>query len=171
MRDCYISAAGNIRPEENILEALLQLQELFPIRAISGFYRTAAIGRPEQPDYLNGVVSILYDGDPKRLKFEMLRPIEAALGRQRSGDSYAARPVDLDILLCGDLVMDDPELQLPDPDILQRPFLAAGLLELNADLVIPGTALTLKTLITKEQLESLERDTPFTKTLHERLSI
>jgi 7,8-dihydro-6-hydroxymethylpterin-pyrophosphokinase len=71
------------------------------------------------------------------LKFEVLRRIEAALGRRRGPDKYAPRPIDLDLLLYGDSVVEEPDLVLPDPDLRTRPFLAAALQELAPGLIEP----------------------------------
>lgn len=168
MRRCYISVGGNIRPEEAIPQALDMLHGVCPIHAVSTFYRTAALDRPEQPPYLNGVALILYDGHPGLLKRDILRPIEAALGRVRTVDPYAARPVDLDVILCGTLVVDESGLRLPDPDIRARVFLVAGLMELEPELILPGTALPIKDLFTQEQRDALMPDMPFTTAIKER---
>lgn len=109
-----------------------------------------------------------YSGDPRSLKFHVLRPIEDALGRVRTNDSYAARPIDLDVLLFGSLVMNEPGLVIPDPDILSRPFLAAALVELHPDLVLPGTKVNVEKTITMEQRVALVPDMPFTEVLRER---
>jgi dihydroneopterin aldolase/2-amino-4-hydroxy-6-hydroxymethyldihydropteridine diphosphokinase len=69
----------------------------------------------------------------------MLRPIEDSLGRIRGGDKFAPRTIDLDLVVYGDVVMDDGSLILPDPEIMKRPFLAIPLFELAPDLVIAGS--------------------------------
>lgn len=165
---CYISVSGNIHPEETIPRALSMLHKSHTLEGVSTFYRTAPINRPEQPEYLNGAVAIRYDGHPRDLKYNVLYPIEEALGRKRTSDAYAARPIDLDIVLCGKLVLKDKGLVLPDPDIRERAFLVAALLELNKDLVLPDSNTLLTALITEAERQGLVPDRPFTKALRER---
>lgn len=168
LRPCYIAVGGNIRPEDTIPRALAMLHEACPIEGISTFYRTAPIGRPEQPAYLNGVICIKYTGAPRILKYAVLRPIEEALGRKRTTDLYAARPIDLDVLVCGMLVINEPDLVIPDPDIRNRTFLAASLCDLYPELVLPDTNSLVKDILTEEQLRALVPDMPFTRALRER---
>jgi len=61
------------------------------------------------------------------------------LGWKRTADKYAPRPIDLDVLLHGAAVVREPDLTLPDPDILERPFVAVPLWELAPDLALPGS--------------------------------
>jgi len=135
----FISVGSNIEPAGNILRAFDLLKEKFRIVAVSTFYRTEPIGKPEQASFVNGVWCIETAMDPRALKFEVLRAIETQLGRQRSDDKYADRTIDLDILLYGDRVVDEPDLKIPDPDIRRRPFLLFALVELAAELVFPDT--------------------------------
>jgi len=143
----FISVGSNIDPEANVPEALKRLSREITILRISAFHRTEPLNRPEQDPFLNGVVEAETSLDPRDLKFSVLRKIEAELGRERSEDRYAARTIDLDILLCGDLVIDEPDLKIPDPEIAERPFLAIPLHELDPDLVLPGTNLSLKEIV------------------------
>jgi len=135
----YIGVGSNIDPERNIPAALRLLRDAGAILgAISNFYRTAPLGSPGAPPFHNGVLRIETRLAPRALKFDVLRPIEDALGRQRSADKNAPRPIDLDLLLYGDRVIDEPGLRIPDLEILERPFLAIALHELAPDLVVPG---------------------------------
>jgi 2-amino-4-hydroxy-6-hydroxymethyldihydropteridine diphosphokinase len=78
---------------------------------------------------------------PQELKQNVLRAIEDRLGRVRGADRYDARTIDLDLILYGELVLHETGLELPDPDILVRPFLASGLHELAPNLVLPGSSI------------------------------
>lgn len=137
MQTVYVAVGSNIDPEANVRRALELLAKSLPLKAVSTFYWTPAIDRPEQPDYLNGVIRIQTGHPPGRLR-DLLREVEHALGRVRTEDPYAARTIDLDILLYGEAIVSDGGLEIPDPDILARPFLAAGLLELDPELRLPG---------------------------------
>jgi len=132
-----VAVGSNIRPVQNILRGLRMLDVEAPLVACSPFWRTPPIGRPEQDPYVNGVVAVRTTLPPERLQ-GLLRRVEAACGRVRSEDRYAARTLDLDLVLYDDLVRAGPGLRLPDPDILARSFLAAGLLALAPGLVLPG---------------------------------
>ena len=136
--DAYVGVGSNIAPEDNVPRALDLLARQVHLLDVSTAYWTPAVGRADQADYLNCVLKIRTDRPARALKEHVLRPIEDALGRIRSEDKYAARPMDLDILIYGREILDEPGLCLPDPDILRRPFLAVCLLELVPDMILPG---------------------------------
>lgn len=135
----YIGVGANLSPEKHIEAAIAALSERVHLTGFSTFYRTKPIGSSGQPDYINGVVQAETSLSPQALKHEVLRPIEAALGRERGPDRFAARTIDLDVLLYGAMVVEEEDLALPDPDVRERPFLAAGLKELDPALRWPGT--------------------------------
>jgi 2-amino-4-hydroxy-6-hydroxymethyldihydropteridine diphosphokinase len=138
MARAFIGVGSNLAPEANIRAALRLLAAGARITRISTFYRTAPIGRPEQPCFYNGVVAIETGTPPAELK-RALRQIETRCRRRRTTDKYAPRTIDLDLLLYGDLVVAEGEVRLPDPEIETRAFLAVALLELAPDLRLPGT--------------------------------
>ena len=165
----YIAAAGNIDPERHILAALKALGAIAPVEAVSTFYRTSALGRPDQPDYLNGVVAIRTDKAPRLLKFEVLRKIEADHGRIRTPDKFAARTIDLDILVHGAALIDEEDLKVPDPDLRSRVFLGKALLELAPQITPPGWTIPLAEALDKAAAEALRPDAAYTKYVRERL--
>jgi dihydroneopterin aldolase/2-amino-4-hydroxy-6-hydroxymethyldihydropteridine diphosphokinase len=169
--EAYISVGSNIEPEKNIPEALEKLKEYGRVKSISTFYRTLPIGRPEQSAFLNGVWQIDAVQTARELKFHVLRRIEAELGRVRTEDKYAARTIDLDIILYGDVVIDEPGLRIPDPDIRQRPFIAVPLLELGPRLVLPDTGELLSSLDIAKISQGMEPVYGFTGSLRERIII
>jgi 2-amino-4-hydroxy-6-hydroxymethyldihydropteridine diphosphokinase len=136
MRRAFIGVGSNIAPDRNIREALHRLAQFASITAISTFYRQPAVGRPNQPDFVNGVVAIEADRASNLAK--VLRQIEKDLGRRRTADRYAARPIDLDLLLLDDDVAQHGALPLPHADILNRAFVAIPRCELAPSLVLPG---------------------------------
>ena len=141
MPRAFIGVGSNIEPERNIRDALRRLAESVRIVSVSTFYQEPAIGRLEDPDFYNGVIAIETDLPPRILKNDLLRGIEAAVGRRRNGDKYGPRPIDLDLLLYGDVVLSSPDLTLPDPDIFKRAFIAIPLQEIEPDLVLPDSGL------------------------------
>lgn len=165
----FIGVGSNIDPRANIPRALDLLQPHARVLATSTFYRTPAINRPEQPPYLNGLWRIATAIGPRELKFDVLRKIEDQLGRIRTADKYAARPIDLDVLLYGSLVLKDSDCCLPAPELRHRPFLQAGLLELAPDLILPDTNESLASLVQREEIARLEADETFTAALRDRL--
>ena len=158
----YIGLGSNIEPEKNIPAALQLLGEEVTIKAVSSFYRTPAIDRPEDPDFYNGVAAIMTDRSARTLKFGILRAIESQLGRQRTQDTYAPRTIDLDLLLYDSLVCDDPGFRLPDGDI-ERPFVGLALLELDSELIMPGTHQPLASLFSDRRGYNLQIAEAFTQ--------
>ncbi len=138
MARAFVSVGSNIEPEQNVRKAVGMLAQDVGLAGISTVYLNDPLGRPEQEHYYNCVVEIETETSPLELK-ALLRRIEEALGRVRSADRFAARTIDLDLILYGDLVMNTEGLVLPDPEIVTRPFLAIPLSELAPELVLPGS--------------------------------
>lgn len=110
--------------------------------ARSSMIRTDPVGGPPQPDYLNAVVIIETTLDPRGL-LAVARDLELAAGRDRSREvRWGPRMLDVDLLSYGDLIVDDPELQLPHPRALERGFVLRPWAEVDPDYPIPGTGLT-----------------------------
>jgi 2-amino-4-hydroxy-6-hydroxymethyldihydropteridine diphosphokinase len=126
---------SNLDAERHLPVAVERLRERFPVEALSRVYRTAPIGSPGAPWFLNLALRIVTRMEPRELKHEVFRPIEAELGRERGEDPNAPRTLDLDLTVYGDRVIDDPDtgLRLPDPEILTRAHVALPLAE-----VLPG---------------------------------
>jgi 2-amino-4-hydroxy-6-hydroxymethyldihydropteridine diphosphokinase len=167
MERCLIGVGANLDPEENIAEGLGLLARLVPVTAVSPFYATAAIGRPGQPDYLNGVVLVEHGCGPAALRDDILRPVEAARGRVRTADAYAARTLDLDVLLYGERASREAGMVLPDPHLWERPFLAAAALELAPGLVVPGTGRLLRDLADRVAVAACRRADAFSERIRE----
>ncbi len=169
----FVSVGSNIEPEKNMRSALRQLGELVTIRAVSTVYLTDPIGPTRQFPYYNCVLDVETDLAPLDLKLNVLRTIETALGRTRTSDKYAPRTIDLDLILYDEVVMTSDELVLPDPDILQRPFLAASVQELAPGLVLPGSGLSISAAAARMSYETVKPLEGYTKRirkeiLHER---
>ena len=109
------------------------------------------------------MVRVETDLDPRDLKYGVLRRIETRLGRVRTPDRYAPRTLDLDLCLYGGLVIQKEDLTIPDPDLLTRDFLYIPLLDIDPDMVVPGTDLKLKQLVSgAEKKHILEKHIPLT---------
>lgn len=133
-----MGVGSNIDPAANIARALKRLDAAARIIRVSNFYITQPLERPDQPLYRNGAVRVEFDRGPRSLKFDVLRAIEEALGRKRGADRFAARTIDLDVVLYGDALLNDGEIVLPNPDMFTRAFVAAPLLDIEPALHIPG---------------------------------
>lgn len=144
----FVTLGSNIAPEKNLPEAVRLLAGQVHLVRVSQVYRTAPVGSAGQPDFLNAAVLIETNLPPYNLKFSALRGIEAQMGRVRTEDKFAARTIDLDLALYGDLVLDDAEggLALPDPDILTRAHVALPLADLDPEFTHPVCGETLRTI-------------------------
>jgi 2-amino-4-hydroxy-6-hydroxymethyldihydropteridine diphosphokinase len=143
MARAFIGVGSNIEPAKNVQAAIRLLTARARIVAISTVYSTEPEGRPCQPPFYNCVVEIRTDAPPAVLKEELLRRIEADLGRVRTEDRFAPRPIDLDLILYDDLVLETDDITLPAPEIAHRSFLVMALCELAPELVLPGSHLPL----------------------------
>lgn len=107
---------------------------------VSRFYRTPAWGMEDQPDFVNAAVALETALPPRALLDELLA-IEREFGRRRAedgSDRWGPRTLDLDLLLYGDAVVEEPGLRVPHPHLHRRAFALTPLLDLAADFEIPG---------------------------------
>lgn len=127
-----ISIGSNIRPRRNLPRAVARLAAVLDVAAVSSIYASAARGAPAAPPFLNAAVAVDTQLDPYELKFSVLRALEAELGRVRGEDRNAPRPIDLDLVLYGDRVIDDVAggLELPDPELVSSPHVAVPIAEI-----------------------------------------
>lgn len=141
MPDAYVGLGSNIgnRTEHlaNAREAIAQ--HAGTIRAISSIYDTAPWGPVPQDNYLNQVVCIFTEREPKDL-LTILHQIERTAGRDRKNEvRYGPRALDLDILIFGDREITENELTIPHPRIAERAFVLVPLAEIAPDLLLGGT--------------------------------
>ena len=173
MARAFVGVGSNVDPAENVERAIYLLSATAKVRGISTVYLTEAVGRPGQPPYYNCVVELETEVMPAELKQQVLRRIEKELGRIRSNDRYAARTIDLDLILYDQLVTTTGDLTLPDPDIVRRPFLAIPLQELAPDLKLPGSDLRINEIAAALPQNAMKPLQDYTErlrkgTLHER---
>ncbi len=144
--DRFVLGVGsNIEPASNLAAALERLRAETSVLAVSRVYQTAPVEAPGTPDFLNAAVLVSSRLSPARLKLELLRPIEAALGRRRGADRNAPRPIDLDIVLWtgGELEDQRHGLRLPDSDLTTFAHLALPVSELVPGWIDPRSGRTL----------------------------
>lgn len=128
MPDVYVAAGSNVEPEKNLGRALDQLEQVFGDVAISPAYRNPAVGF-EGADFINLVVRLQTADTPAQVK-QKLERIEELCGRPRNAPKWAARSMDLDILMYDQQLSDHPGLILPRPDLLRRAFMLKPLADL-----------------------------------------
>lgn len=118
--------------------ALGKLRETLDDLRVSSVYETAPMHIENQPDYLNACCVGRTRLAPRRL-LSVLKGIERQLGRRADGRRYGARVVDLDLLLYGELVLEEEELVVPHPRLRERAFVLVPLAELAADWMVPAS--------------------------------
>jgi dihydroneopterin aldolase/2-amino-4-hydroxy-6-hydroxymethyldihydropteridine diphosphokinase len=166
----FIAVGSNIEPEQNVREGLRRLSQRLSIKAVSTFYRSLPLGRPEQQPFINGVVEVETDVPPEQLKYGVLRAVESEMGRVRTADTYAPRTLDLDILLYDARMISSPDLTVPDPDIVSRPFLAVPLAELAPEAVLPGDGRSLRAIAGRFAEHGMERLATYTEEVRRELA-
>ena len=138
--DAWIGLGSNLGKRSAQLKAALRHLEGTPgieVKKTSGVYRTAPWGKRDQDDFLNAVVLLETEFQADEL-LEVLMLIENRMGRDRSGDHWGPRCIDLDLLAYEDLVSNSPTLELPHPRMHLRAFVLKPLMELDPDFVISG---------------------------------
>jgi 2-amino-4-hydroxy-6-hydroxymethyldihydropteridine diphosphokinase len=134
----YIGLGANLGDREGTLRraiALLSAEAEVEVVAVSTLRETDPVGIIEQPRFLNGAVAAETTLGPQELLETLLR-IERELGRVRSG-RWGPRTLDLDLLVYGDEIVDEPGLRVPHPRIHERRFALEPLAELDPALVVP----------------------------------
>ncbi len=139
-----MAAGSNVEPRDNLRRALDALRAHFPGLRRSRAWRNAAVGF-EGEDFVNLVVG--FDTEQSvRAVIDRLHKAEALCGRPRDAPRWAPRTMDLDILLYGDLVRDEPGLRLPRPDLVRRAYMLGPMAELAPELPHPTLGLTMREL-------------------------
>lgn len=126
----YVAIGSNIAAERNMPRAVALLAERCRVEAVSPVYESKPVDGSDQPCYLDAVVRATTALAPRVLKERVLRPIEAEMGRERSADRFAPRPIDLDLILYGDRVQSDGDLTVPAEGILRYAHVAVPLADL-----------------------------------------
>ena len=130
---------GNIGDRRLYLERALELLAAEPeveVVAVSSFRETDPVGYTDQPPFLNAACAVETELGPREL-LERLLAVERALGRERTGPRFGPRVIDLDLLLYGDEVVDEPGLEVPHPRLAERRFALEPLAELYPELRLP----------------------------------
>jgi 2-amino-4-hydroxy-6-hydroxymethyldihydropteridine diphosphokinase len=102
----YLSLGSNIQPETNLPKAVDSLREYGEIRKISNVWESKAVGSAG-PNFLNACLMFMTPLPLSELKEQLIHPIEARLGRQRTEDKFAARTIDIDVIIFDDKSCND----------------------------------------------------------------
>lgn len=136
----YVGLGANLGERETTIRAavaVLRATRGVDVVAVSTLRETEPVGYVDQPRFLNGAVALETSLTPRQL-LGLLLAIERELGRDRTGVRWGPRTIDLDLLLYGDEVIDEPWLQVPHPLLHERRFALEPLAELDPELEIPG---------------------------------
>jgi 2-amino-4-hydroxy-6-hydroxymethyldihydropteridine diphosphokinase len=148
----YIGLGANLGPKEvTILRAvdMLGAENGIDVLELSRLRETEPVGVVDQPAFLNGTVAVETTLSPRKLLEVMLR-IEQELGRVRDDERWGPRTIDLDLLVYGDEIVDEPGLRVPHPRLRERRFALEPLAELEPELDIPGLGKVSKLLAAME---------------------
>jgi 2-amino-4-hydroxy-6-hydroxymethyldihydropteridine diphosphokinase len=131
----YVGLGSNLGDRE---QAIRNAADAIAATRLSTIRETEPWGLEEQPLFLNAVAEVETELGPRELLDELLE-VERRLGRERgAGPRYGPRTIDLDLLLYGEETVDEPGLTVPHPHLHERRFVLEPLVELDADLVVPG---------------------------------
>ncbi len=159
----YLGLGSNVGDSAGHLRAALRLlptQGVF-VLAVSSTYVTEPVGEIlDQPDFLNAAVRVRTELGPEGL-LDACKAVEAERGRRFDLPRHSPRPLDVDLLLLGDLELATDRLTLPHPQVRNRRFVLAPLLELDPDLTLPdGTSLAASLAALPDDEQRAERRAP-----------
>lgn len=144
MRTGYLGLGSNVGDPAAHLRAAIELlrDRGVEVVAVSSTYVTEPVGEVlDQPDFLNAAICIRSDLEPEPL-LDVCKSVEAERGRSFEAPRHSPRPLDVDLLLLGDIELRTDRLTLPHPEVTSRRFVLAPLLELDPELILPdGTRL------------------------------
>jgi len=145
----YVGLGSNLGDREEMLRRALELLDAEPgveVAAVSAFRETDPVDYEDQPKFLNAAARLETSLSPRALLDRMLA-LEQHLGRTRDGGPrFGPRTLDLDLLVYGDEVVDEPGLTVPHPRLRERRFVLEPLAELDPDLEIAGAGGVLELL-------------------------
>lgn len=159
MSGVYLGLGSNLgNRQANLALALHMLAPLVRVEAVSPLYESPPQPPAPPPAYLNAACRVVTGLSPTPL-LRHLKRIEEQIGR-RPAARWAPRPVDLDIVLFDDEVIDEADLVVPHPRLTERAFVLRPLLDIDVDLVHPATGERLDKVIERVGMDELTRVAP-----------
>ncbi len=141
MATVYVGLGSNIDPEQNLHLGVQELRKRYGELQLSAVYRSHALGF-KGADFLNLVAGFESNDSPLAI-CEHIELVHNLTGRDRDSGKWESRPLDIDLLLYNDLVLDEPPVRVPRKDVLEYSFVLRPLAELSPDLVHPVTGKTM----------------------------
>jgi 2-amino-4-hydroxy-6-hydroxymethyldihydropteridine diphosphokinase len=135
----YLGLGSNVGDRAGHLRAAIELlgERGVEVEAVSSAYETEPVGEVlDQPDFLNAAIRIRTELEPEAL-LDACKQVEAERGRRLDAPRHSPRPLDVDLLLLGDIELTTDRLTLPHPEVTTRRFVLAPLLELDPALTLP----------------------------------
>jgi 2-amino-4-hydroxy-6-hydroxymethyldihydropteridine diphosphokinase len=139
MATAFVGIGSNLGDRETHLRTALEAlatEDGIDVVAVSRLRETEPVGPVEQGPFLNGAVQVATELPPQELLARLLN-IEERLGRVR-GERFGPRTIDLDLLVYGDEIVDEPGLTVPHPRLHERRFALEPLAELAPAVIVPG---------------------------------
>ncbi len=139
VRIAYLGLGSNMGDRRGNMEDGIKLLNERGVKVVnsSSVWETEPVGEIlDQPDFLNACLAVETDLEPHDL-LDIVKQIELDLGRDPNGPRHGPRPLDIDLLLLGDLVFSSERLDIPHREVLSRRFVMAPLLEIAPGLVTP----------------------------------
>ena len=161
-RTGYLGLGSNIGDPVDHLRAAIELLEAegIEVDAVSSIYVTEPVGEIlDQPDFLNAAIRIRTDLEPEGL-LDACKRVEAERGRSFDAPRHSPRPLDVDLLLLGDLELSTERLTLPHREVTTRRFVLVPLLELDPELTLPNGTRMAEALAALPEGQLVERQGP-----------
>ena len=158
MAKIYLGLGSNIEPGKYLQIGISELGKRFGMLQLSNVYQSAAVGF-EGDDFMNLVIGLESDMCPTDIH-RIIEDIHSQVGRQRGESRHLPRKLDIDLLLYDNLVLNEPPIRVPRPDILDFGFVLGPLAEIAPDLRHPETG----RLITEHWAEFDKDNHPLTAT-------
>jgi 2-amino-4-hydroxy-6-hydroxymethyldihydropteridine diphosphokinase len=143
----YLGLGANVGNRlANLRVAVARMRTFARLEAVSRLYETAPVGLEEQPPFLNAACRVVTGLEPAAL-LRFLKNLEMEIGRRPGGPPGGPRPIDLDIILYGERVVEVDGLRIPHPRLAERAFVLAPLCDLAPEMHHPSLGKTMRELL------------------------